>query len=643
MQHKHSVYDSDTRFVINSITRQIKNESSRKTTLMQGDHNSERFTFELPRIIEGHDMSLCNKVEVHYLNSSAKDKEAFNKGLYTVEDLQISPDDPEKVVCSWLISNNATQLVGKLSFRLRFKCVEGNVITYAWHTAIFADISVSDGINADETFTLDYVDIIEQWKAAVTREITDGVNAGVSEWAEIESGKVRGEMTAFSALWNEALNVERKRIDNIVALPDGSTTGDAELMDVRIGADGKVYDSAGTAVREQIKATNKYIDRFARVELSANVFNHLTAKHGYTITTDGGEYYENEGTIASDFIPVEGGEAYGLFVALNGVIVSLSTTIGAVYDENKRFLQSIKFSYSSSAANDITLPEDARYLVFVISSSHENILGEIMLCKGTGALPETIIPYAETVLLNDDDYVRNAEFEAVKKIAVKPLSGYTWGVVGDSLTDANKLGSTVKNYADYVAEKLGLALENYGISGTGFVRNANGEENSYINRLEATLSENCDIITIFGSFNDPQETELQNNSIKIGDPADSSDAETLCGAINKVLDIVFSKNPLCKVVLFSPIPWGGYWNRYTNTDASAKIDRYNGALEGVAKRRGVMYKNLTDTSGMRPWSNEFCAAYYLKDDTTHPNTDGHKAFIAPLVESAVREIMRVYD
>lgn len=250
MAHKHGVHDSDAHFTINPVTRLIRNDSSRKTVLIQGDHNSERFTFELPRYIEEHDMSQCTKVEVHFLNISA-DRKRQNRGMYTVDDLQVHPDDNEKVICSWLISGNATQLAGVLSFRIRFKCEETNVITYAWSTAIYSDITISDGINADESFTLEYVDIIEQWKAAATLEITDRVNVNVSEWAEMESGKVRGEMTAFSAQWNEALSVERARIDNFVSLPEGVTTGDAELIDVRVGADGRTYDSAGTAVREQ--------------------------------------------------------------------------------------------------------------------------------------------------------------------------------------------------------------------------------------------------------------------------------------------------------------------------------------------------------------------------------------------------------
>ena len=50
MAHTHDVIDYDKHFVIDPVTRQIDNKSG-KIVLMQNDHNSERFTFEIPRYV----------------------------------------------------------------------------------------------------------------------------------------------------------------------------------------------------------------------------------------------------------------------------------------------------------------------------------------------------------------------------------------------------------------------------------------------------------------------------------------------------------------------------------------------------------------------------------------------------------------
>lgn len=54
----------------------------------------------------------------------------------------------------------------------------------------------------------------------------------------------------------EAIQIERNRIDSLSKLENGSTTGDAELIDIRNGYDGTVYDTAGEAIRKPLSVIN---------------------------------------------------------------------------------------------------------------------------------------------------------------------------------------------------------------------------------------------------------------------------------------------------------------------------------------------------------------------------------------------------
>lgn len=172
MSHEHPVLDTDRKFVIDPYTRIITNVTETKLHLVQYDHNSERLTFEIPRYIEEHDMSQCNRVEVHYLNTGTAGRKS---DVYPVEDMAVSEEDDNKVEFSWLVSQNATKIAGSLNFVVKFKCMEGELITYSWSTTVFSGIKVGDGFDNTPDVAEQYSDVLENWLKTIIDTKIDSV------------------------------------------------------------------------------------------------------------------------------------------------------------------------------------------------------------------------------------------------------------------------------------------------------------------------------------------------------------------------------------------------------------------------------------------------------------------------------------
>ena len=79
---------------------------------------------------------------------------------------------------------------------------------------------------------------------------------------EVKDANARKRLSATE----EKTSVLESRMNVFSSLPEGSTSGDAELQDIRVGWDGTQYESAGTAVRKQVSNISPIInDGFKKI------------------------------------------------------------------------------------------------------------------------------------------------------------------------------------------------------------------------------------------------------------------------------------------------------------------------------------------------------------------------------------------
>lgn len=223
MSHEHLIIDDDARFQLNEDTKALIDSEPSKKTIVQYDHNSERYTFELPRYIEGHDMSLCNVVELHFINIDKSTKEKHD-GFFPITDLHVSVENEAKVICSCTIDKIATQLVGPLHFSLRFACEnpDGSV-EYEYNTRKYTRISVAEGMGNREAIDLLRAQI-EEYIDRYGYELIPETYILVDEDGNEVPAALVAEQVDLSATANDI------RLGTTAVTAEGVTTGEKEIL-----------------------------------------------------------------------------------------------------------------------------------------------------------------------------------------------------------------------------------------------------------------------------------------------------------------------------------------------------------------------------------------------------------------------------
>lgn len=155
---------------------------------------------------------------------------------------------------------------------------------------------------------------------------------------------------------NKRFSTLEGRMDTFTSLPEGSTTGDAELQDIRVGASGAIYSSAGTAVRNQFNQVNNTISKI----LVENIYDAST-QTDETITDNayiqGGNIISNVNYFVTAPIDVSRFAGCSLYfnVPLHGTAVSAA--IVSCFDVDGNYL-------TNEGLNGLcyTVPINANYI-----------------------------------------------------------------------------------------------------------------------------------------------------------------------------------------------------------------------------------------------------------------------------------------
>lgn len=198
-------------------------------------------------------------------------------------------------------------------------------------------------------------------------EADSAVDAIYENKAAMESALASEKADRERALASEKADRESKdavlnaRMDTFTQLPAGSTSGDAELIDIRVGEDGTEYSTAGDAVRGQVSKLSESIVKM--IDTENILLPKLEKKYvnDKTIFTSDGQIYDFPGWYCTEKFAVNGGERlYVLPFAIDWNSVDIKIFF---YEEDDSYI-------SGGAPNDyannmaVVVPDGASYMMY---------------------------------------------------------------------------------------------------------------------------------------------------------------------------------------------------------------------------------------------------------------------------------------
>lgn len=408
---------------------------------------------------------------------------------------------------------------------------------------------------------------------------------------------------------NSKITTLESRMDTFTRLSEGSTTGDAELQDIRVGANGITYDTAGNAVRGQYSQLkediNNVINEFSETiikDYSGNLFNKNTFIPKKEVIANGSFIDNSLGYGISDFIPVKKGTVY----FKNNGALSTGSAYTMVYNMDKTPALPDRLA----AVDHVDIDIDFGYIVINIGLWDLNTFSVEYDSKNNGYIPYTERKNKVKTNIVECDELRSTNFLSGIMASVNMFGSV--GAVGDSYTagySANSSGEGTEmkeqSYIATLCKRAGVEWANYGVTGD-FTASYNASS------INAVLSDTPKDLYILALGQNDINQNFPKGSVSDIDVNNwlNSSPNTFCGCYGKIITRIKEHAPNAKFIIVKS------WIDWDKSDGTS-YQSYDDAIEDIA--------NLYGFPCISPFDDVFFNSDIYRNymSLSHPTTMGY--------------------